>query len=136
MDKKLPGSQPLPVVMHRQLTRALLADDYGVTWWVPDGHLISPVTNRANYIHWLEDLLELCPGGLTPRPAPNSARTEHLVLPQCFVSASCSVRCRRKAKKELSCAKMLREFCTGRALQPKSTTQQTKSLPSLQMNSL
>ena len=46
----------------RQLTRALLADDYGVNWWVPDGHLIPPVTNRANYIHWLHSQLELCPG--------------------------------------------------------------------------
>ena len=46
----------------RQLSRALLADEYGVSWWVPDGHLIPPVTNRANYIHWLHDLLSLCPG--------------------------------------------------------------------------
>ena len=28
-------------------------------WWVPDGQLVPPVTNRANYIHWLEDLLAL-----------------------------------------------------------------------------
>ncbi|CAL8465344.1 g4879 [Coccomyxa elongata] len=45
----------------RQLTRALLHAQYGLHWWVPDGHLIPPVTNRANYIHWLHDLLPLCP---------------------------------------------------------------------------
>ena len=52
----------------RQLTRALLAEDYGVSWWVPNGHLIPPVTNRANYIHWLHSLLELCPGSCRPSP--------------------------------------------------------------------
>lgn len=44
----------------RQLTCTLLEADYGVRgWWVPDGQLVPPVTNRANYIHWLEDLLAL-----------------------------------------------------------------------------
>ena len=54
-------------VCGRQLTAALLEADYGVRgWWVPEGHLVPPVTNRANYIHWLEDLLELSspPGAL------------------------------------------------------------------------
>jgi len=38
-------------------------------WWVPDGHLVPPVTNRANYIHWLEDLLALSsPGARPPLP--------------------------------------------------------------------
>ena len=47
----------------RQLTRALLADHFGIRgWWVPDAHLIPPVTNRANYIRWLAHLLTLCPG--------------------------------------------------------------------------
>lgn len=52
----------MPEVMRRQLTKALLHKQYGISWWVPDGHLIPPVTNRANYIHWLHDLLRLCPG--------------------------------------------------------------------------
>jgi 23S rRNA (adenine1618-N6)-methyltransferase len=43
----------------RELTRALLAHDFGIEWWLPDGHLVPPVTNRANYINWLEDLLGL-----------------------------------------------------------------------------
>lgn len=27
--------------------------------WIPLGQLVPPITNRANYIHWLEDLLGL-----------------------------------------------------------------------------
>ena len=53
----------IPLCGARQLTRALLADQYGIGgWWVPDAHLIPPVTNRANYIRWLAHLLALCPG--------------------------------------------------------------------------
>lgn len=43
----------------RELTRVLLRHDFGLEWWVPLGQLVPPVTNRANYIHWLEDLLSL-----------------------------------------------------------------------------
>lgn len=43
----------------RELTRVLLRHDFGVEWWVPLGQLVPPLTNRANYIHWLEDLLAL-----------------------------------------------------------------------------
>ncbi len=45
----------------RALSKALLHADYGVTWSLPPGQLIPPVPNRANYIHWLEDLLRLSP---------------------------------------------------------------------------
>jgi hypothetical protein len=43
----------------RELTRVLLAEDFGIQWWLPLGQLVPPVTNRVNYIHWLEDLLSL-----------------------------------------------------------------------------
>lgn len=43
----------------RQLTRALLEHDYGIHWNLKEGHLIPAVTNRANYIHWIKDLLLL-----------------------------------------------------------------------------
>lgn len=43
----------------RELTRSLLHNDHRIDWWVPKGHLIPPLTNRLNYIHWIEDLLEL-----------------------------------------------------------------------------
>ena len=43
----------------KALTKALMKHDFDITWDVPDGQLVPPVTNRANYIHWLEDLLVL-----------------------------------------------------------------------------
>ena len=42
-----------------EITRALLHADFGVTWDLQPGQLVPPVANRANYIHWLEDLLRL-----------------------------------------------------------------------------
>lgn len=33
--------------------------DFGIEWQIPEGQLIPAVTNRANYIHWLQDLLNL-----------------------------------------------------------------------------
>ncbi|KAG0581903.1 hypothetical protein KC19_3G018700 [Ceratodon purpureus] len=56
----------------RELTRSLLHHDYGISWWIPDGQLCPAVTNRANYIHWIEDLLALS-------PAPWHSSGEHLV---------------------------------------------------------
>ncbi|KAK1441276.1 hypothetical protein QVD17_07122 [Tagetes erecta] len=41
----------------RQLTSVLLLHHHSLTWWIPDGQLCPTVPNRANYIHWLEDLL-------------------------------------------------------------------------------
>lgn len=41
----------------RELTRVLLQEDFGLRWWIPDGQLVPAVTNRANYLHWIEDLL-------------------------------------------------------------------------------
>lgn len=41
------------------LTRALLHADYGVECALPEGQLVPPVPNRANYIHWVADLLRL-----------------------------------------------------------------------------
>jgi 23S rRNA (adenine1618-N6)-methyltransferase len=43
----------------REVTRVLLLEDFGIRWRLPPGHLVPPVTNRANYIHWIEDLLAL-----------------------------------------------------------------------------
>lgn len=45
----------------KALTKALLKHDFNITWDVPDKHLVPPIANRSNYIHWLEDLLQLSP---------------------------------------------------------------------------
>lgn len=53
------------------LNRALLADSYGIrSWNLPQGHLCPAVANRANYLHWIEDLLRLSrPEGCPQRGA-------------------------------------------------------------------
>ena len=43
----------------RQLTATLLQHDFNIKWWLPEGQLVPTLTNRANYIHWLHDLLLL-----------------------------------------------------------------------------
>lgn len=59
----------------RELTRVLLKQDFGIEWWIPDGQLVPPLTNRLNYIHWLEDLLSLsCPSECTPGLDPGTVR--------------------------------------------------------------
>lgn len=57
----------------RALTAALLAEDFGVAWWLPDGHLCPALTGRCNYVHWLEDLL-----ALSPPPSAPDGRTRGL----------------------------------------------------------
>eukprot|EP00741_Cyanophora_paradoxa_P005038 tig00000842_g4880.t1 len=42
---------------NRALTRVLLKHDFNLDWDMPRDQLCPPVTNRANYIHWLEDVL-------------------------------------------------------------------------------
>lgn len=51
----------------RALTAALLAQHFDIrAWWLPEGQLIPPVTNRGNYLHWIDDLLTLSsPPGVT-----------------------------------------------------------------------
>lgn len=46
----------------RQLTKVLLLEDYGIVWDLPERYLVPPVTNRANYVHWIKDLLEYVVG--------------------------------------------------------------------------
>lgn len=50
----------------RALTAALLAADFGLAWWLPDGHLVPTLTSRLNYLLWVEDLL----GGPQAGPGP------------------------------------------------------------------
>lgn len=62
------------------LTKALLHHDFNITWDIPDGQLVPPLANRANYIHWLEDLLQLS----SPSPShPVKGKTHrHMLLYQ------------------------------------------------------
>ena len=43
----------------RELTRVLLLHDFNIKWGVPDGALVPALTNRLNYLAWLQDLLVL-----------------------------------------------------------------------------
>lgn len=66
------------VAVSRELTRALMSEDFGVDWWVADGQLIPPVPNRLNYILWIEDLLQLSsPAGGPSTPCEISNTLGH-----------------------------------------------------------
>ena len=42
----------------KQLNKALLFNDYQINYWdIPDGYLCPPIPGRADYIHYLADLL-------------------------------------------------------------------------------
>lgn len=52
----------------KALNRALLKEYYGLRCWdIPDGYLCPPVPGRADYLHYLADLL--ADGGQVPRGA-------------------------------------------------------------------
>jgi len=52
----------------RMLNRALLRHFYGVTWWeIPENYLCPPIPGRADYIHYIADLLGTCNGGNIPK---------------------------------------------------------------------
>ena len=54
----------------RTLNRALLKHDYGVAaWTLPANHLCPPIPGRADYLHYLADLLARTSGGEAPRGA-------------------------------------------------------------------
>jgi len=63
LDWKAPGA----VVA---LTQSLLHRDFGLAWELPPGRLCPGITCRANYIHWVEDLIALGSGGARGAAAP------------------------------------------------------------------
>jgi len=51
----------------RALNKALLKKYYGITFWdIPEGFLCSPIPGRADYIHYVADLLAESNGGEVP----------------------------------------------------------------------
>jgi 23S rRNA (adenine1618-N6)-methyltransferase len=57
-------SDPVAV---RMLNRALLMHFYGIEYWdIPENYLCPPIPGRADYIHYVADLLASCNGGTIP----------------------------------------------------------------------
>jgi 23S rRNA (adenine1618-N6)-methyltransferase len=57
-------SDPVAV---RMLNRALLIHFYGIEYWdIPENYLCPPIPGRADYIHYVADLLASCNGGTIP----------------------------------------------------------------------
>ncbi|BFM49893.1 23S rRNA (adenine(1618)-N(6))-methyltransferase RlmF [Marinomonas sp. THO17] len=64
-NESLDFADPLAV---KTLNRALLNHFYGVAFWdIPEGFLCPPIPGRADYIHYLADLLADSNNGVIPR---------------------------------------------------------------------
>ncbi len=52
----------------KMLNRALLKHFYGVQYWdIPENYLCPPIPGRADYIHYVADLLSSCNKGIIPK---------------------------------------------------------------------
>ena len=66
-DRTIDFASPAAV---KTLNRALLKTFYGIKYWdIPDGYLCPPIPGRADYVHYLADLLAESNNGLIPRGA-------------------------------------------------------------------
>ncbi len=66
-DASIDFSDPAAV---RALNRALLKTQYGIAHWdLPEGYLCPPIPGRADYLHWLADLLATSNTGALPHGA-------------------------------------------------------------------
>ncbi|MEI7611378.1 MAG: 23S rRNA (adenine(1618)-N(6))-methyltransferase RlmF [Betaproteobacteria bacterium] len=64
-DESIDFARPEAV---RALNRALLRQMYGISGWIfPDQYLCPPIPGRADYLHYLADLLAESNGGVVPR---------------------------------------------------------------------
>jgi 23S rRNA (adenine1618-N6)-methyltransferase len=64
-DESIDFSNPLAVKM---LNKALLRHFYGIsTWDIPANYLCPPIPGRADYIHYMADLLAESNGGIIPK---------------------------------------------------------------------
>ncbi|MGI4761137.1 MAG: 23S rRNA (adenine(1618)-N(6))-methyltransferase RlmF [Janthinobacterium lividum] len=63
-DKSIDFADPAAV---KALNQALLRHFYGIdTWDIPAGYLCPPIPGRADYLHYLADLLAVHNGGVVP----------------------------------------------------------------------
>lgn len=54
----------------KALNKALLLKDYEMNYWdIPDGYLCPPIPGRADYIHYIADLLAKSNKGIIPKGA-------------------------------------------------------------------
>ncbi|HEU0283231.1 MAG TPA: 23S rRNA (adenine(1618)-N(6))-methyltransferase RlmF [Gallionella sp.] len=66
-DASINFSDPAAV---KALNRALLQQVYGIGEWdIPPQYLCPPIPGRADYLHWVADLLAESNGGVIPRGA-------------------------------------------------------------------
>ena len=71
-DESVDFANPAAV---KALNRALLRQDYGLDYWdIPAGYLCPPIPGRADYVHYLADLLAADRGGGAPRHGRAGAR--------------------------------------------------------------
>ncbi len=64
-DQSIDFADPAAV---KALNRALLTNNYGIQGWdIPPQSLCPPVPGRADYIHYLADLLATCNNGVIPK---------------------------------------------------------------------
>ena len=47
--------------VHRELTRALLKEDFDLEWTIPDNHLCPGITGHINYLNEIHELLSIDP---------------------------------------------------------------------------
>jgi len=79
-DQSVDFSNPEAVKM---LNKALLIHFYDITSWdIPENYLCPPIPGRADYIHYLADLLALVNGGEIPKG-------EHVKVLDIGVGANC-----------------------------------------------
>lgn len=53
----------------KALNQGLLKQYYDIDWQLPDGYLCPPIPGRADYLHFIADLLAKDAGGTIPRQA-------------------------------------------------------------------
>lgn len=64
-DESIDFSNPVAVKI---LNKALLKHFYGIsTWDIPENYLCPPIPGRADYIHYMADLLAESNGGIVPK---------------------------------------------------------------------